>query len=381
MRILHVITSLNNGGAENHLAELASLQSRQKNKVIDIIYLRGDGYWVRSLRKKKISIKKFDIEKNYDLIKLFIAIIQISKYIKETKPEIVHAHLSLSEIIVAFIKIIFRLNFKMIVSKHLDSFLFEGSSGQNRYFNGLFLEKIIFKVSTQIIFISKNVQLYFLSKVSIPKKKRSIIYYGIDRENLINQKKSKNNEIKIKIKKNRNEKLILNIARHTSQKKIDSLIKGFAEYLKTNKNARLVLVGSGKETKNLKLLASQLRVESKIYWVSYTNYVCDLFEIADVFCLTSRYEGLGLVLLESLALKVPVITMNSGAMKEVIKNNFSGVLLSQNFNSKSLSTAIIKIMTNKKFRQKIIENGVITLNNKFTTKKMLELTSAVYEKK
>ena len=138
MRILHVITSLNNGGAENHLAELASLQSRQKNKVIDIIYLRGDGYWVRSLRKKKISIKKFDIEKNYDLIKLFIAIIQISKYIKETKPEIVHAHLSLSEIIVAFIKIIFRLNFKMIVSKHLDSFLFEGSSGQNRYFNGLF---------------------------------------------------------------------------------------------------------------------------------------------------------------------------------------------------------------------------------------------------
>ena len=109
--------------------------------------------------------------------------------------------------------------------------------------------------------------------------------------------------------------------------------------------------------------------------------MCDLFEIADVFCLTSRYEGLGLVLLESLALKVPVITMNSGAMKEVIKNNFSGVLLSQNFNSKSLSTAIIKIITNKKFRQKIIENGVITLNNKFTTKKMLELTSAVYEKK
>ena len=72
--------------------------------------------------------------------------------------------------------------------------------------------------------------------------------------------------------------------------------------------------------------------------------------------------------------------MNSGAMKEVIKNNYSGVLLSQNFNSKSLSTAIIKILSNKRFRQKIIKNGTITLNNKFTTKKMLELTSIAYEK-
>ena len=376
MKILHVITSLNNGGAENHLAELASLQSRQKNKEIDIIYLRGDGYWVRSLRKKKIFIKKFNIEKNYNLIRLFIAIIQISNYIRKTKPEIVHAHLSLSEIIVAIIKIILRLNFKMVVSKHLDSFLFEGSRGQNHYFNGLFIEKIIFNISSHIIFISKNVQSYFLSKINISKKKSSIIYYGIDKKNLIIQKQSKNQIIK----KNKNEKIILNIARHTAQKKIDSLIKGFAEYLKTNKNTKLILVGSGKETKNLKLLAEKLGIESKIYWISYTNYVCNLFKIADVFCLTSKYEGLGLVLLESLTLKVPVITMNSGAMKEVIKNNYSGVLLSQNFNSKSLSTAIIKILSNKRFRQKIIKNGTITLNNKFTTKKMLELTSIAYEK-
>ena len=53
MKILHVITSLNNGGAENHLAELASLQAKQNNSSINIVYLRGSDYWVKILKKKK----------------------------------------------------------------------------------------------------------------------------------------------------------------------------------------------------------------------------------------------------------------------------------------------------------------------------------------
>ena len=378
MKILHVITSLNNGGAENHLAELSTLQANQKKNEIHIIYLRGNNYWTQKLKNKKILIEKVSIEKNYNLIKLFFGIFKIYQYIKKIEPEIVHAHLSLSEIVVLFLKLVFRMNFKMIVSKHLDSFLFEGSRGQNHYFSGISIEKIIFNASSHIIFISKNVQSYFLSKINITKKKHSVIYYGIDRKNFINEKKSKNKEIKIK--KNKNEKFILNIARHTPQKRIDLLIRGFAEYLKVNKNSRLILVGSGSETKNLKLLTVKLKIESKIHWINYTNYVYDLFRISDVFCLTSRYEGLGLVLLESLVARVPIITMNSSAMKEVVKNNFSGLLLSKNCNPKSLSTALMKLLENKKFCKSIIKNGSITLDKKFTTKKMLELTNNIYEK-
>ena len=378
MNILHVITSLDNGGAENHLAKLASMQAKQADNIIHIIYFRGNGYWAKSLKEKKIIVKKIDIKKNYNLFKIFFALFKISNYIKRSKPIIVHAHLSLSEIIVVLLKIIFRLNFKMIVSKHLDSYLFEGSKGQNFYFNGLFLEKIIFKVSSNIIFISKQVQSYFLSKIKISTEKGSLIYYGIDKKDYIRSKKSKNN--KLKINKKINEKWILNIARHVPQKKIDLLIRGFAEYLKTNDNSRLVLVGSGKETQILKLLAKKLRINSKIYWISYTNFVFDLFKKADVFCLTSKYEGLGLVLLESLVAKVPVITMNKSAMKEVIKNNYSGLLLPSNCNPKSLSKALIKILHNKELSKKMVKNGTITLKKKFTTKKMLELTTRVYKK-
>ena len=377
MKILHIITSLNNGGAENHLAELASKQAKQKKDKIYIIYLRGDNYWEKFLRKKNINVKKIIIKNNHNLVGLIFVIFKIFKIAKKIRPEIIHAHLSLPEIIVTFLKFIFRLDFKMVISKHLDSFLFEGSRGQNKFFSGLFLERIIFYISDHVIFISKNVQSYFLSEIKVPPEKKSVIYYGINKKNFIMKNASKNK--KIKFKKKKNQKVILNIARHTVQKKIDLLIRGFAEYQKINKNSKLILVGSGTETEKLKLLAEELKIKSKIQWINYTNNVFDLFKISDVFCLTSRYEGLGLVLLESLISGVPVITMRSSAMKEVVKNNHSGLLLSENCSPKSMSIALNKVLNNEKFRKKIIKNGFVRLSQKFNVNKMLKLTTNAYK--
>ena len=369
MKILHIITSLNRGGAENHLVALSTLQAKQKNNKVSIIYLRGDDYWLELLRKKNIFIKKFNTPNNYNLFNFFLLLFKVFFFIKKAKPDIVHAHLGLPEIISLILKTLFRLNFKFIITKHLDSFFFEGSRGQNHFFNGIFLERIIFKISDHVIFISKNVKSYFLSKINISSKKNTVIYYGTTKKNISFKKKAKN----IIIEKKTDEKFILNIARHVPQKKIDLLIKSYAEYCKKNKKTKLILVGHGSETQNLKLLAKKLNIESNIHWIYYTDNVLDLFKISDVFCLSSKYEGLGLVLLESLLLKVPVITMNASAMKEVIKNNYSGILLPKNCSPKNFSKAISRVLNNSKFRNLLIKNGITTMNEIFNEKKMLKL--------
>jgi glycosyltransferase involved in cell wall biosynthesis len=375
-KILHIITSLDRGGAENHLASLAALQAKQKNDV-HIIYFRGNDYWVEFLNKKKISIKKFDIKKNFHLINFFLVIFKIFYFIRKTKPDIVHAHLGLSEIIGLTLKTVFKLNFKFIITKHLDSFLFEGSRGQNHLFNGIFFEKKLFKAAEQVIFISKNVKFYFLSKINISSKKTSVIYYGVNRKNILYKK---NKIKKIVLKKKHNEKFILNISRHVPQKRVDLIIKGFAEYQKKNRNTKLILVGYGSETLNLKLLAKKININASIYWINYTDNVSDLFKISDLFCLSSTYEGLGLVLLESLLLKVPVITINASAMKEVIKNNYSGILMPKNPSPKNFSKAISKILDNSEFREMLIKNGTITIKEDFNEKKMLKLTTNIYKR-
>ena len=112
-------------------------QNKKKIKFILFIDV-GDDYWEKFLRKKNINVKKTIIKNNHNLVGLIFVIFKIFKIAKKIKPEIIHAHLSLSEIIVTFLKLIFRLDFKMVISKHLDSFLFEGSRGQNKFLRGYF---------------------------------------------------------------------------------------------------------------------------------------------------------------------------------------------------------------------------------------------------
>ena len=214
-------------------------------------------------------------------------------------------------------------------------------------------------------------------KLIFQKKKTSVVYYGISKKNLLY---TKNKDKKIIIKKKKNEKLILNIARHVPQKKIDLIIKSFAEYRKKNNNVKLILVGHGSETQNLKILAKKLNIQSNIYWIKYTDNVSYLFKISDLFCLSSAYEGLGLVLLESLLLKVPVITMNASAMKEVIEDGYSGILLPNECSPKNFSRAISRILSNSKFREMLVKNGISTINKKFNEKKMSKLTADIYKK-
>jgi glycosyltransferase involved in cell wall biosynthesis len=235
---------------------------------------------------------------------------------------------------------------------------------------------MIFKYANHIIFISKNVKKYFSLKIKNSKNKTSIIYYGIDRfyfnyGSIIN-KKLKN------LRDNKKQFIVLNIARHIPQKRIDLLLLGFNEFLKENSNTKLILVGSGPDTKKLKLLSAKLRIIKKIIWIDYAENIKELFNISDVFCLTSEYEGLGLVLLESLYLKKPIITVKKSAMNEIIKDSYNGISLKNNFTSKDLSNCLTKLKKNKIFRNKIVKNGKTELKHKFSVEKMYNQTQQIY---
>ena len=66
MKIFHLITSLDNGGAENHLASLVKEQVRD-NKVF-VIYLRGNDYWKKKLEKKGVKIIKVNLSNLINII-------------------------------------------------------------------------------------------------------------------------------------------------------------------------------------------------------------------------------------------------------------------------------------------------------------------------
>ena len=375
MKILHLISSINRGGAENHLFNLASYQS-SLNHSVSIIFLKGNGYWKKKLQKKKINVIYFDCQNSFNLFKLVLSIIKIVLFIRKFNPDIIHAHLSLMEFIATIIKIFTKNNFKFIITKHLDSFFLEGSRGFKFFFRGIFFDRIFFYFADKIIFISKYTKSFLLNKCKINKSKYSIIYYGIE-ISFKNTNEKILQRIKKKYKIKKNNFIICKISRHVEQKNLDFLIKSFSIFNKNYlPNSKLLMIGEGPKTDNLKKLSEELKINKKIIWVKYTENIAEFIKSSHIFCLPSFYEGFGLVLLEAMILNKPIVASNASTIPEIIKNNYNGLLIDPN-NICSLVHAFRKL-TNKKMSRKFIINGKKILNKKFNISNMLNKNMQIY---
>lgn len=99
--------------------------------------------------------------------------------------------------------------------------------------------------------------------------------------------------------------LILGVGRLAPQKRLDLLIRGFAAM--RNTGARLVLLGEGPDRGKLEALISELGMDGRISLPGFVDDVSSWFARADIFALTSRYEGLPAVVLEAMATNCRVV--------------------------------------------------------------------------
>ena len=376
MIIFHLISSIDKGGAETHLYSLIKKQVKEKKKIY-VIYLKGNDYWKKYYNKIGVKVFKINFENNLNIFRFFFVVAKIKKIISKYNPDIIHAHLLTMELIGAIIKFNLKDKFKFIVTKHLDSFFLEASYGHRKILKGLIIDKFIINQSNKVICISKQVKKYF--NQAIPhKNKYKVIYYGFS---VFNFKSSSNikkvlNQFRKKNKIKKKDTVFCNVARHVKQKSIHTILKAFSIYIQDKKNTKLILVGKGPETRNLKDLCDELEISRNVIWINNYENIKDIYLLSNVFILSSKYEGLGLVLLEALSSKIPIIATNTSAIPEIIKNNYNGLLFDPG-DYKSLATKLKKIQQND-LRKKILKNGYNFIKKKFDLNKMNYLTNKIY---
>ena len=380
MRILHVITSLNRGGAEIHLLNLVSEQVKNGYKV-QVVFWKKDPDLIKYF--KNINVKTTCLNSNIFLIEKYLIMnfifccFRLNKIINKFTPNILHAHLPFSELI-SFFNLIFRKNIKFIISKHLDTVYFSKNNNRKSFF-GRQLELIVSYRAKKIICISDAVKKFMSSHyMKIKKKKLVKIYYGLDFEIYNYQNKStKLKNLKLKLK---GKKIIGTISRLVPQKRIDIMIKAFSEYNKFySSKSCLIIVGKGPLKNSLIQLSKNLKINNKIIWIDYLDDIRGFFSLIDTFCLTSEYEGFGIVTLEAFYNKKPIIATHAGALPEIIKNKYNGICIKLNEIKKL--PKYFDFMMIKKNRNKIVKNALITLEKKFTNKQMFLKTDKIYRLK
>ena len=236
-------------------------------------------------------------------------------------------------------------------------------SGWSKNFIKNFLFKILFKITDKVIVNSKDFKKAIDKKFNI---KSFCIYNPFNKLEVIKLSKKKTIKRIFKYNKSIN---IINVGRLVDQKDQMTLLKAI-NLLKKKIPMQVLIVGSGVERQNLK---NYIKKNGLLKIVKITNFISNPYQYmkqAELFILTSLYEGLPNVLLEAQGLKKFIISSNCPTgPREILLNGKAGFLFSIS-NEIELSKKILDYYKNKKKLNKM--NNLSYKNiDRFDSKKNL----------
>ena len=123
-------------------------------------------------------------------------------------------------------------------------------------------------------------------------------------------------------------KIVLAVGRLTKVKGFDLLLQTWQKICESNKTWTLYIVGGGPEEESLKQLACDLGIESQVVFTGMTTDVTPYYEKSSLFCLSSRNEGLPMVLLEAQSYGLPIVTFDCDTgPSDLVQHNVNGFLV------------------------------------------------------
>lgn len=151
------------------------------------------------------------------------------------------------------------------------------------------------------------------------------------------------------------------ISKYNKVKRITMAIKSFSKVIKKIPDARLDIFGQGEEKENYLSLINRLNLQDNVYIHDYTQDALKEFSRSGFSISTSRYEGFGISILESLSVQTPVIAFDYNyGPKDLIKERINGRLV-PNGDINQLSKVIIDSIKNPIFSKEMIDNNSLIL--------------------
>ncbi|AXF64073.1 MULTISPECIES: glycosyltransferase [unclassified Leclercia] len=334
-RLLFVITGLGLGGAERQLCILAD-KFYQRGYEVMILTLSGEIV----VRPEEKNIKVINLNLNKTPLSFFKTLFKCRNIIKDYQPSIVHSHMFHANILMRMVGLLFKKNYKLICTAHSKN---EGGA----------LRMLIYRLTDKLSDISTNVSKEaleaFIQKKAFSKLNSDVVYNGIDIDKFnFNSENRVTFRHQLNIKEN--EKVILAVGRLTEAKDYPNLITAFhqlPDYFK------MVIIGEGDQRNNIEKLITSLNLSSRVTLLGSINSVSDYYSACDLFVLSSRWEGFGLVVAEAMACKSIAVCTDAGGVKEVVGDAKYVVPISD---SQALATKILEMSALSEAQKNIIGN-------------------------
>ena len=172
------------------------------------------------------------------------------------------------------------------------------------------------------------------------------------------------------------EKLIIHISNFRKVKRVQDVLKVFAK-IREKIPSKLLLIGDGPERLEMEQLCRNLNLCESIRFIGKLKAVEKILSVSDLFLLPSATESFGLVALEAMASKVPVISSNSGGLPEVNIDGKTGFLLDVK-DVNAMAEKAIYLLKNQELLEEFKQNAYVHAMG-FDLPNILPLYEKIYE--
>ena len=155
------------------------------------------------------------------------------------------------------------------------------------------------------------------------------------------------------------------------------LINTIEKVKKENKNIKLLLVGDGSYLKKYEKEVQKKNLHENVMLLGRRNDVPEILSITDIYMASSKREGLPLNIMEAMYSNVPVVSTNNRGHRELIQNEWTGILLSRN-TSDEMFKKVIKLLNYQENEKKELTDRAKQNIEKYLLKNVLKEMKEIY---
>lgn len=343
-KILFYMYYLNGGGAERTIINIINNLDREKFEVLLVLGSSGEHHYLETISTDvKITYLKCSRIRN--------SILGLRKVIISENPDILFSTLNLNNISL--------LISKMMTFKKIPTIIREANnrteSGEVTSLNKIITRLLYNTQAAKVIALSEGVKTDLVNNFKIKENKIKVIYNPVDVDKI---KKLSIEEITDFNKPETD--TIISVGRLEKQKDYFTLINAFNKLLET-RDANLFILGKGSLEQKLKKYCIEKNIQDKVKFLGFKQNPYKYIAKADLFVLSSKWEGFGHVIVEAMTCGTPVIATNcKSGPAEIIGNNEYGLLVpvedSQTMSEK-MKLVLESKVTSENYRNKGLERS------------------------
>ncbi|MBN1285769.1 MAG: glycosyltransferase family 4 protein [Anaerolineae bacterium] len=234
------------------------------------------------------------------------------------------------------------------------------------------------------IAVSNWVRSFSITEEGAPRERITTVHYGLDPGELPAPPDprtgagSPREALAARLGIKPSDALLGTVCRLVPQKGIDHALRAFWYVAKAFPTAHFVVTGDGPERPRLEELARGLEMDPRVHFLGWRDKPYDIIAALDGLVVPSQWEGFGMVLLEAMALRVPIIASRVSAIPEVIVDGQTGILVTPG-DEDALASAISLFLEDPYLAQEMGSAGRERLESHFTLSHMVEGVRAVYD--